>query len=77
MPRRAADRLPIQIGAKIGGELLGGEIALLRLLAQRLEQNSLQIGVEPLAGARRGAGLRGGSSQITRSISAVVSSFSS
>ena len=50
IPQRAAarrHRQPLEIGAKIGGELLGGEIALLRLLAQSLQQDRFQIGVEP------------------------------
>ena len=45
------NRQPLEIGAKIGGKLLGGEIALLGFLAQSLQQDRFQIGIEPLAGS--------------------------
>ena len=46
-------RQPLQPGANVRGQLLGGKIAIARLLAQRLQQDRFQVGVEPLAGACR------------------------
>ena len=52
-------RKPFEIGAQIVGQPLGGQIALLGLLAQSLQQNRFQIAVEPLARAgRRGPARR-------------------